>query len=354
MVFVEIFRMMLVIAGVVGGLQVGDHIGRDSTAPLVVATLATLVAYVAGGILGRMIDRGLRGAVVGLRDMPPAEVFAGSVVGTTGLLLGVALGLAVLDLAHRAVVAPLAAALAWVMCAAGVRLGVAKGQQVARAAGLDYLVEKPGDPGDAALVIDTSALLERQLVVLARSGLLAGGVVVPRAVLDEAHVLAESPDPVASRRARAGIETVDELRRMGVTVHVPDDELPGADTAVDKVMVLARRHRYRVATCSPEVVARAGDAGLGAVNLRQLSADLSQGHVAGERMVVDLVRAGSQQGQAVGYTPDGDMIVVNEAGHLVGHDAVTVVVSGTRPTSQGTIVFAQVDPALAPAPAGLT
>ena len=43
---------------------------------------------------------------------------------------------------------------------------------------------------------------------------------------------------------------------------------------------------------------------------------------------------------AIGYLPEGDMVVVNDASHLVGRDRVTVIVSSARQTSQGFLIFA--------------
>ncbi len=61
----------------------------------------------------------------------------------------------------------------------------------------------------------------------------------------------------------------------------------------------------------------------------------------GEHIVIDLERAGNQPRQAVGYLPDGDMVVVNDASHLVGREDVVVEVLSTRSTSQGMMVFAR-------------
>jgi uncharacterized protein YacL len=340
-VFVEVFRLLLVIAGVTGGLQVGDRIGHDSLAPLVAVTLGALATYLLGGLLGRFLERGMRTAVRRLRDMPPAEVFAGSVVGTTGLLLGLAVGLAVVAGVHSSIGYPLAAALAWILCAGGVQLGVAKGQEVIRAVGMAHLLERPGAISPAMLLVDTSALLERQLVVLGRSGLLAGGLLVPRFVLDEARALAAGPDPVSARRARGGIESLEALRIEGIVVRVEEAEVPEHADTGDKALELARRLHARLATCSADLAARAEAAGVPVVNLRVLSGDLGPHHPVGEHLVVDLVKAGRQPRQAVGYLPDGDMVVVNDAAHLVGASGVGVVVAGTRPTTQGLLVFAQ-------------
>jgi len=43
----------------------------------------------------------------------------------------------------------------------------------------------------------------------------------------------------------------------------------------------------------------------------------------------------------VGYLPEGDMVVVNDASHLVGQRAIEVVVSSARQTTQGQLLFAQ-------------
>ena len=89
----------------------------------------------ASAAAGRLLDRGVAGAVHELRAMPAGEVFAGSVVGTTGLLTGLVAGLPLVALVHSSVDYPIVAALAWVLCAAGIRLGVTKGREIIKAAG---------------------------------------------------------------------------------------------------------------------------------------------------------------------------------------------------------------------------
>ncbi|MGH9018561.1 MAG: hypothetical protein ACRDY1_12500, partial [Acidimicrobiales bacterium] len=339
--FVEVFRLFLVIAGVIGGLAIGNHMGRRTTAPLIGITLGALITYLAGGIVGRLLDRGVHGAVHELRTMPAGEVFAGSVVGTTGLLTGLVAGLPLVALVHSSVDYPAVAAVAWVLCAAGIRLGVTKGREIIRAAGFSHLIERPEDPPPpTALLVDSSAVMDRHLLVLGRAGLLAGGIVVPRFVVDEVRALAEGPDPVSSRRARRGLEGIDSLRAGGVTVRMTDDEIPELDQPGDRVLAAVHRMHVRLATCSAELAQQAQAEGITAVDLRRLLADLSPDHPPGERLVIDLVKAGRQPRQAVGYLPEGDMVVVNDAAHLVGRDAVEVIVSAARQTSQGFLVFA--------------
>jgi uncharacterized protein YacL len=341
LIFVEIFRLLLVIAGTLGGLAVGDHIGPHTTARVVGITLGALFSYLLGGVIGRLIDRGLNGAVVQLRSMPAGEVFAGTVVGTAGLLVGVVAGLPVLAMVHSSIDYPLVAAFAWVLCAAGVRIGVAKGKEIVRAAGMSHLLDRPPEtPPGSSLVVDTSAVMDRILLVLGRSGLLGGGIVLPRFVVDEARTLMESPDPVASRRARRGLEAIDALRADGLAVWMNDDEVPEYDDPGSRAIALAHRLHVRLATCSAETAERAAAEDIEVVDLRRLASALSPDHLPGEHLVIDLVKEGRQPRQAVGYLADGDMVVVNDAAHLVGQHDIEVVVSSARPTSQGLLVFA--------------
>lgn len=341
MVFVEVFRLLLVIAGTIGGLAVGNHVGQHTTAPVVGITLGALLSYLLGGIIGRLLDKGLKGAMGQLRAMPASEVFAGSVVGTTGLLLGLVAGLPVIALVHSSIDYPLVGAFAWVLCVAGVRIGVAKGQEIVRAAGLSHILDRPTEPlPRTALLVDSSAVMDRYLMILGRSGMLAGGIVVPRFVVDEVRTLAEGPDPVSSRRARRGLESVEALRAAGVDVLVTEDEVPQFDDTDHRVVALAHRLNVRLATCSSEAAANAQAEGIEVVDLRHLAAELTPDHPPGEHLVIDLVKEGRQPRQAVGYLPEGDMVVVNDAVHLVGQSEVEVVVSSARQTSQGLLVFA--------------
>ena len=83
---------------------------------------------------------------------------------------------------------------------------------------------------------------------------------------------------------------------------------------------------------------------LPAVNLHAVTTELSPDHVPGERLSISLVKEGRQARQAVGYLPEGDMVVVNDASHLIDEGTVDITVLSTRPTSQGLMVFAKLAP----------
>ena len=183
--------------------------------------------------------------------------------------------------------------------------------------------------------------MDRFLLVLGRGGLLPGGLVIPQFVLDHVRSVAVSPDPVTSRRAPA---------RTGIGRGPPGDGRPrphrsrrGArgGRSHPKVLTLARRLGLRIGTCSSVMVDQAAQWELPVADLRGVANDLTPDHLPGERLHLDLIKEGRQSRQAVGYLPDGDMVVVNDATHLVDQGPVPVTVLSTRPTSQGVMVFAK-------------
>ena len=129
-----------------------------------------------------------------------------------------------------------------------------------------------------------------------------------------------------------------------MAVDIAKDELPEVDDPTTKLLTLARRTGLRIGTCSTTVMDEAREWDLTVINLHTVTTELAPDHVPGERMSVSLVKEGRQARQAVGYLPDGDMVVVNDATHLIDEGPVMITVLSTRPTSQGVMVFAKLAP----------
>jgi uncharacterized protein YacL len=341
-VFVEIFRLFVAVAGALAGLAVGSHLTTSAVGRGLGAAIGVLVGYVLGGVVGRLTDRGVRGATRTLRDVPAPELMAGMLLGGIGFLIGVVICIPLFVFVDQSFDYLVAAALAWALGALGLKLGMAKGRQLADALGVTRRFEAnrqelaPG--GD---LVDTSAVLDRSFLVIGRAGLLGPQLFVPELVADEIATLADAPDPVSSRRARRGLEAIDALRDHGLEVTFVQGDVPDVDSLEDKVLILANRLRARVVTCSASLARRCEAAGTAVLDLRRLAGELAPDHIPGEHLNVDLVRPGRQPRQAIGFLPDGDMVVVNDAEEFVGQANVEIVVLSTRPTNQGLLVFAR-------------
>ncbi|MGO8874539.1 MAG: hypothetical protein ACLQNG_02060 [Acidimicrobiales bacterium] len=340
MVFVEILRLIVVVSGALVGLSVTEN--ASSGGRVLGATIGVLVAYVIGGAFGRIVERLSQTATRRWRDLPATEILAGALLGGLGLLLGCVVCIPLFVFVKQDFDYPIAAAVAWIVGYLGLRVGMSKGRQLSDAARLSRrLAVGDAEANAGALMADTSAVMDRAFLVLGRAGLLGTEILVPEPVADELRTLADGPDPVASRRARRGLEALEAIREAGVTVTIVSGDVPAAAMTEEKVLAIADRLGVRVVTSSAEVARQQAAIGIPIIDMRALLADLAPDHVPGERLRVDLVRAGKQPRQAVGYLPDGDMVVVNDAAHRIGEDGVDISVLSTRPTSQGLIVFGQ-------------
>jgi uncharacterized protein YacL len=345
MIFVEGVRLIVVLLGALVGYEVGHRVNPVGTSGVVGLLIGAAISYVIGGVAGRILDKGLQRGVFLFRKSPPGEIFAAAIISTSGMILGMILGMALVAVVHSAYAFVITAGLVWVLAAFGWRLGTVKGRQIVAAAGLSRILSPASKPlPGQALLVDGTAVMDRFLLILGRSGLLPAGMVVPQFVIDHVQLMAESPDPVTSRRARRGLEGLDALLEFGVSVDIAKDELPEVDDPTTKLLTLARRTGLRIGTCSTTVMEEAEEWDLSVVNLHSVSSELAPDHVPGERMTVTLVKEGRQPRQAVGYLSDGDMVVVNDAIHLIDEGPVLITVLSTRPTSQGIMVFAKLAP----------
>jgi len=345
MIFVEGIRLIIVLFGALVGYEIGHHANSLSTNGVIGLLIGAALSYVIGGVAGRILDKGLQRGVFLFRNSPPGEIFAATIISTSGMILGLILGMALVAMVRSAYAFVITAGIVWVLSAFGWRLGTVKGRQIVAAAGLSRILAPASKPlPGQALLVDASAVMDRFLLILGRNGLLPGGLVVPQFVVDHVRLMGESPDPVSSRRAHRGLEGLEALLELGVSVDIAKDELPEVDDPTTKILTLARRTGLRIGTCSTSIKAAAEDWDLTVINLHTVASELAPDHVPGERMVVSLVKEGRQPRQAVGYLPDGDMVVVNDATHLIDEGPVSITVLSTRPTTQGTMVFAKLAP----------
>jgi uncharacterized protein YacL len=345
-VFVEGFRLCVALLGTGVGFAVGQRLGNGARpSQLALAgILGCLAGYVLGGVGGRFTDRALAVAESRAERLPTSQLLAGASGAAIGLIGGLPLALP-LALGLGDIAGYTSAALViWICMAFGVRVMVPRADELVAMAGLStrpLVRATPYAPGDG-LLIDSSAVMDGQLVTLARAGLLGTDLLVARFVLDELQGLADGSDPARSRKAQRGLESLEGLRRDGlVRLFVLQDEVPEFDAVDTKLAALAGRLQVRLLTTDANLVRVAEIQGVVTVNLGKVSAELAPQHASGERLRVRLEKDGREPDQGVGYLEDGTMVVVHGGRPHVGGDVIDVVVTSLVPTGRGRIAFAR-------------
>ena len=192
------------------------------------------------------------------------------------------------------------------------------------------------------MLLDTNIVIDGRIPRLIQTGFLSGTLVVPRLVLDELQRMADSQDPIKADRGRRGLTVLEEMRAirdLDLTVH--EDRSRDALPVDTRLVSLARELNARLLTNDENLAQVARLRGIQVLSLNELSRALQSDLAAGDEIEVALVKPGREKHQAVGYMPDGAMIVVNQAVARMGQ-TVKVMVTGTTQTAAGRLVFADV------------
>ena len=192
------------------------------------------------------------------------------------------------------------------------------------------------------LVVDTNVIIDGRIADLCATGFLSRALIVPRFVLGELQALADSRDPIKRERGRRGLEILNQLqgsRDVELTIHESTAEEQAGE--VDARLVrTAKVLQARLLTNDNALCQVARLQQVPALSLNDLARALRPIVVVGDEIELNLVKEGREQHQAVGYLPDGTMIVVNHARPYLG-TTKPVVVSSALQTSGGRLIFAE-------------
>src|SRR5436853_2990882 len=192
------------------------------------------------------------------------------------------------------------------------------------------------------LVVDTNVIIDGRIAELCATGFLSRSLIVPRFILDELQTLADSHDPTKRERGRRGLEILNQLQRsreVELTIHETSAE--DVDLGTDARLVrIAKVLKARLLTNDHALTQVARLQRVAVLNISDLTRALRPTVVAGDEIDLQLVKEGRESHQAVGYLPDGTMIVVNHARAHLGKTR-TVVVASALQTAAGRLIFAE-------------
>ena len=190
----------------------------------------------------------------------------------------------------------------------------------------DSLMEQP-------LLLDTNVIIDGRIPRVCETGFLGGTIYIPRFVLDELHILADSKDAIKKDRGRRGLDSVNVLKNTpGLQVSIQETRMEEEELVDTKLIQLARNTGAHLATNDANLTKVARLQGVKVLNFNELARALRPSVAPGDGLDLHLIKAGKDEGQAVGYLPDGTMIVVNKAVQHVGKTVEVVVF--WRPANQ--------------------
>lgn len=293
------------------------------------SVVLAVVAYLIGPQIGFALDRAASVVESSLGGMTAYEALAGAV----GLLIGLLIAYSVrgayqdLHLFERygpepfyALWLPIVAFFAFL----GFRIGRQRAKRTAQ------VLEK---------LLDTSVIIDGRIVDIVGSGFVDGTLVVPRFVLGELQMLADSADPTRRARGKRGLEVLERLRAASRDFQVVDQQTEDHDVDA-KLVTLARRRTAKILTNDYNLNRVAKLQGVSVLNINELSNAVKAVALPGEEMAVSIIKEGKEQNQGVGFLDDGTMVVVENGRDRKG-EQVGIEVTSVLQTAAGRMIFAK-------------
>ena len=191
----------------------------------------------------------------------------------------------------------------------------------------------------APKLLDTSVIVDGRILEIVEAGFLDGRLMVPKFVLRELQLIADSADPVKRSRGRRGLEVLNKLREVSKGLEISDLDAPERD--VDgKLVTLGRTLGAQVLTNDYNLNRVAKVQGVSVLNINELANALKPVVLPGEEMIVKIVKDGKEPSQGVAYLDDGTMIVVENGKRAMGEE-VEVLVTSVLQTAAGRMIFAK-------------
>ena len=196
--------------------------------------------------------------------------------------------------------------------------------------------------GARPLILDTSAIVDGRIADLYQSKLFDAPLIVPRFVLNELQLIADSADKLKRNRGRRGLDILNRIQTdTSIDIEIDDTSIPEVEEAknVDqKLVMFTKQCNGRLATTDYNLTKVAHVREVDVMNINDLANSLKTIALPGEMMEVKIIKPGEEALQGIGYLADGTMIVVEGARDKIGREVLMAVTSSLQ-TSAGKMIF---------------
>ncbi len=346
-----LFMVVFAVTGFLLGREAYVHLISIHVANQAWLIALTLVVPVVGAVAGIFVapvvqsifEVELRSVEATIERLQPGETLGGAIGLIAGLVVAFLIKSVLLDsvaTAGRAggYVANVAYIVLSVFAAfLGARVGAK--QRLGAQRGAAYIA-RPTAPTPPAKLIDTSVIVDGRVLDIVESGFLEGPLVLPRFVLRELHLIADSVDSMKRTRGRRGLEVLTKLQEL-TALEIDESDYPEIAGVDAKLVRMARDRGAKLVTNDYNLNRVAHVEGVTVLNINELAGAVKPAVLPGEEMHVTIVRDGKEAHQGVGYLDDGTMIVVENGRRLMGEET-DVQVTSVLQTVAGRMIFAKI------------
>ncbi|MGM0508258.1 MAG: PIN/TRAM domain-containing protein [Fusobacteriota bacterium] len=192
-------------------------------------------------------------------------------------------------------------------------------------------------------ILDTSAIIDGRIIDILKTGFVEGDIIIPRFVIEELQVLADSKDNMKRAKGREALDLIKYLQNKEdkIDIKIIDKDYEDIQEVDAKLVKLGKEFKGDVITTDFNLNKVATIQGVKVLNVNQLSNALKPVVIPNEELTIELMKKGDREGQAVGYLNDGTMVVAEDGLEFLG-ETITLVVTSVYPTDAGRMIFGKV------------
>jgi uncharacterized protein YacL len=196
--------------------------------------------------------------------------------------------------------------------------------------------------GARPLILDTSVIIDGRIADICDTKIIDSPLIVPRFVLQELQLIADSGDKLKRNRGRRGLDMLNKLQTNDkIEIRVSDTRLPSVEESGDvdqKLLALGKKVEGRIVTNDYNLNKIAQLRGVDVININDLANALKPVVLPGETLSVRIIKPGEEPGQGIGYLEDGTMVVAENTREQINEE-VTLTITSVLQTSAGRMIF---------------
>lgn len=326
-----VIRILLVLACSISGAAIAYYTADSKSSYLILQLIAGLIIGSFVAFLVIRLEKDLRKISL--------KIILGGVIGMIiGLLIALILGFG-LNLVSK--IRENQQILPWIyLLLTGILgyLGLVLGSKKIE----EFNFRTPGVKTDSDnRILDTSVIIDGRIADICDSGFMDGEIIVPRFVLNELQLVADSSDSIKRSRGRRGLDILNRMQKSSnITIKIIEQDFPKIKGVDAKLVALAQKMNAKLLTNDFNLNKVAELQGVRVLNINELANSMKPVVLPGEQMSVKIIKEGKESGQGVGYLDDGTMIIVDGAQKLLNAN-VEVIVTSMLQTTAGRMIFSE-------------
>ncbi len=189
-------------------------------------------------------------------------------------------------------------------------------------------------------ILDTSVIIDGRVADIIELGFMDGDIVIPKFVVHELQMIADSPDTLKRNRGRRGLDIVNRIQKANPFVRISEEDFPELRNVDEKLLKLAKKSGGKVVTNDFNLNKVAVVEKITVLNINDLSNGLKPQVIPGEYMRAKIIKEGKENSQGIAYLEDGTMIVVDGAKNSINKE-IDIMITSAIQTSAGRMIFAK-------------